>query len=155
MRSRPTLSVDAYRALAGQEVGVSDWIHIDQARIDAFAEVTMDHQFIHVDPERARSSVLGTTIAHGFLTLSLLSCMALQALPGIEATTAAINYGMNSLRFVAPVKCGGRIRGRFRLAGFEERTHARFQLTHDVTVEIENSAKPALVAQWVSLILLG
>ncbi|WP_174502475.1 MaoC family dehydratase [Acidiphilium sp. C61] len=153
--SAPALTLADYRALVGAEVGCSDWMEVGQARIDAFAEVTDDDQFIHVDPERARETPFGGTIAHGFLTLSLLSRMAYDTLPRLAGVAMSVNYGMNSLRFLAPVRAGARIRGRFALAGLAEKGEGRILLTHDVTVEIENQPKPALVAQWLSMLALA
>lgn len=145
------LSKDDYRGQVGAELGVSDWILVDQARIDAFAECTGDHQFIHVDPEKAKATPFGTTIAHGYLTLSLLSVMAYGAMPGIEGTKMGVNYGLNKVRFMAPVKSGRRIRGRFKLADVSERSPGVLQSTVEVTVEIEGEDKPALIAEWVTL----
>lgn len=145
------LSVEDYKAKVGQELGTSDWILVDQDRIDRFADVTGDHQFIHVDVEKAKTTPFGGTIAHGYLTLSLLSAMAYSALPGIEGTKMGVNYGMNSLRFLAPVRAGKRIRGRFVLKGVNERAPGQLQSTVDVTVEIEGEPRPALVAEWVML----
>ena len=139
----------------GQEVGVSDWIEVSQPMIDQFADATLDHQYIHVDPERARSSPFGGTIAHGFLSLSLLSRMSFDALPQIENTEMGVNYGMNRLRFLAPVKSGERVRGRFVLREVAEKSPGQLLLTHDVTVEIEGSSKPALVAEWLTMTMLG
>lgn len=153
--SAPALTLADYRALVGTEVGCSGWIEVDQARIDAFAEVTEDDQFIHVDPERARESPFGGTIAHGFLTLSLLSRMAYDTLPRLAGVAMSVNYGMNSLRFLAPVRAGSRIRGRFALADLAEKGEGRILLTHDVTMEIEGQPKPALVAQWLTMLALG
>jgi acyl dehydratase len=148
---RQAVSVDDYRAKVGQELGVSGWILVDQERIDKFAEVTGDHQFIHVDPEAAAKTPFGTTIAHGYLTLSLLSQMAYGALPGIEGAKMGVNYGLNKLRFMAPVRSGRRIRGRFTLADVTERSPGTLQSTVAVSVEIEGEDKPALVAEWVTL----
>ena len=145
------LAKDDYRGQVGQELGVSDWITVDQARIDAFAECTGDHQFIHVDPEKAKATPFGTTIAHGYLTLSLLSQMAYGAMPGVEGTKMGVNYGLNKVRFMAPVKSGKRIRGRFKLADVSERSPGVLQSTVEVTVEIEGEDKPALIAEWVTL----
>ncbi len=146
-----TTSLADYLARVGQEVGVSDWIEIDQHRIDAFADTTLDDQYIHVDTERAASGPFGVTIAHGFLTLSLLSRMSFDALPQIENTRMAVNYGTNSLRFLAPVKSGQRVRGRFLLRELSRKADDRLLITHDVTVEIENEPKPALAAQWLTM----
>jgi acyl dehydratase len=145
------LSKDDYQGQVGQELGVSEWITVSQSRIDAFAECTGDHQFIHVDPEKAKATPFGTTIAHGYLTLSLLSAMAYDAMPGVEGTKMGVNYGLNKVRFMAPVKSGKRIRGRFKLADVTERSAGVLQSTVEVTVEIEGEDKPALIAEWVTL----
>jgi acyl dehydratase len=137
-------------ALVGRETGVSDWILIDQGRIDAFAEVTDDHQFIHVDPARAAATPFGGAIAHGFLTLSLLAPMARDGTVGIEGAKLGINYGFDRVRFLQPVRAGSRVRGRFSLADAREKGGAgRWLLTYDVTVEIEGEAKPALMARFM------
>jgi acyl dehydratase len=146
-----TVSLVEYRSLIGTEVGLSSWIAIDQARINAFALTTLDSQSIHVDPEAAKSSVFGGTIAHGFLTLSLLSAMAQEALPQIESAKTGVNYGINSLRFVAPVRSGKRVRGRFVLVAVSDRSPGVVQATLGVQVEIENEPKPAVVAEWLVL----
>lgn len=151
---RKIISARDFLALKGQDLGVSEWILVDQERIDRFAEVTGDHQFIHVDVERARATPFGTTIAHGYLTLSLLPLMAQDVMPGIEGTRHGVNYGLNSLRFLAPVRNGKRVRGAFRMADAVERSAGTYQVTVDVTVEIENEDKPALAAQWVTLAYL-
>ena len=145
------LSQDDYRAKVGTEVGVSDWIVVDQAKINAFAECTGDHQFIHVNPEMAKQTPFGTTIAHGYLTLSLLSVMAYGAMPGIEGTKMGVNYGLNKVRFMAPVKSGKQIRGRFKLVDVTERAPGTLQSTVEVSVEIDGETKPALIAEWVTL----
>lgn len=145
------LPVADYLALKGTDLGVSEWIEVDQARIDAFAEVTGDHQFIHVNPELARQTPFGTTIAHGYLTLSLLSRMAYDVMPGIAGTRMGVNYGLNSLRFLAPVKSGKRVRGAFRMIDAVERSPGVIQSTVAVKVEIEGEDKPALAAEWVTL----
>ena len=149
-RSR-LLSKEDYQAQVGQELGVSEWILVDQARIDAFAECTADHQFIHVDPVKAAATPFGTTIAHGYLTLSLLSAMAYDAMPGIEGTKMGVNYGLNKVRFMAPVKSGKRIRGRFKLVDLTERQPGTLQSTVEVSVEIDGETKPALIAEWLTL----
>lgn len=149
-----SLTLDEFRALAGTEVGVSDWIEVPQAKIDAFAEVTGDHQFIHVNPELARQTPFGTTIAHGYLTLSLLSVMAYGAMPGVQGTRMGVNYGLNKVRFMAPVKSGSRVRGRFHMADVSQRPDGAWQSTVAVTVEIEGETKPALAAEWITLFYL-
>ena len=140
-----------YLALKGKELGTSDWILVDQARIDQFAETTGDHQFIHVNPELAKQTPFGTTIAHGYLTLSLLSAMAYGVLPGIEGTKMGVNYGLNSVRFLAPVQSGKRVRGHFAMKDVSERSPGVVQTTVEVKVEIEGEDKPALAAEWVTL----
>jgi len=145
------LPIADYLALKGADLGVSEWIEVDQARIDAFAEVTGDHQFIHVNPELAKQTPFGTTIAHGYLTLSLLSRMAYDVMPGIVGTKMGVNYGLNSLRFLAPVKSGRRVRGAFRMSDVVERSPGVIQSTVEVKVEIEGEEKPALAAEWVTL----
>ena len=151
---RATMPLDDYRALVGSELGVSGWVLVDQARIDAFAAVTGDYQFIHVDPVKAAATPFGTTIAHGYLTLSLLSMFAYDALPKIDGSSMGINYGLNKLRFMAPVKSGKCIRGRLTLIDLTQRTDGAWQSTIGVTVEIEDEVKPALVAEWLTLAYL-
>ena len=113
---KPPISLEAYQAMVGQEVGVSSWHLVDQKRIDVYADVIEDHQFIHIDPERAkRETPFGTTVAHGFLTMSLMSIMSYEVMPVIEGTTMGVNYGFDKLRFLSPVRSGSRVRGRFTL----------------------------------------
>jgi acyl dehydratase len=150
----PVASLDAIRARIGQDIGVSDWIAIPQQRIDAFAEATEDRQFIHVDPGAAALTPFGGTIAHGFLTLSLLSRMAADVMLIPETTRMAVNYGLDRVRFVAPVRSGSRVRGQFTLDSLEQKASDQLLLRHSVTVEIEHQSKPALTAQWLGLILL-
>jgi acyl dehydratase len=138
-----------------KEVGVSDWIEIDQARINQFAEATGDHQYIHVDPERAAQTPFGTTIAHGFLTMSLMVIMGYEASIKLENSVMGINYGFDKLRFINPVKVGSRIRGRFVLLSAEEKKPNHYLLKHEVTVEIEGEEKPALIAEWLGMTVLG
>ncbi|MFB9126699.1 MaoC family dehydratase [Paraburkholderia dipogonis] len=146
------LSPSQLSALVGEELGVSSWLRVDQAAIDAFADLTHDRQAIHVDQEASRAGPFGGTIAHGFLTLALLSAMSFDVVPTLEGQRAAVNYGFNSLRFVTPVRTGERIRGRFTLKQVAQRNPGSHQLTIDVTVEIEHQPKPALVAEWLTLI---
>jgi acyl dehydratase len=136
----------------GKEVGVTDWLEIDQERIDKFAEATGDFQYIHVDPQRAAKTPFGTTIAHGFLTLSLLSMLSNQN-GGVKLKDAVmgINYGLDRLRFLNPVKVGSRIRARFTLVDATEKQPGRYLLKHHVTVEIEGEEKPALIAEWLGM----
>ena len=144
------MSPAALSARVGSELGTSRWIRIDQEMVDRFAALTGDRYFIHVDPQRAASTRFGGTIAHGFLTLSMLSTMAYEACPGVEGTKTAVNYGFNRLRFVAPVPTGSTIRGRFVLKSFDVQPAGRWQAIYDVTVEIQGEAKPSLVAEWIA-----
>lgn len=149
------VSLEWLAGQVGQELGLSDWIALDQPRIGAFAEVTLDDQFIHTDPARAAEAGLGGTIAHGFLTLSMLSRMNYDALPPVEGAVMSVNYGFDRLRFLAPVPAGSRVRGRFVLAGLKQRGPGRVLLTWAVTVEIEGAARPALAADWHTLVQTG
>jgi acyl dehydratase len=138
----------------GKELGVSGWIIVDQQRIDDFAACTGDHQWIHVDVERARrESPFGTTIAHGYLTLSLLPVMQQQVGTLPDGVVAALNYGANRVRFMTPVKSGARIRDRITLAGAEDKGGGRVLVTIHHAVEIEGEEKPALVAYTLALLL--
>jgi acyl dehydratase len=150
---KPPVSLQAYQSMVGGEVGVSSWHLVDQRRIDVYADVIEDHQFIHIDPERARRETpFGTTVAHGFLTMSLLSIMSYEVMPIIEGTTRGVNYGFDRLRFISPVRSGSRVRGRFVLAEAKLRKEGELQSRTNVTVEIEGEDKPALVADWIGLI---
>ena len=155
MKSDAAISTEELLARIGQEVGVSDWIEIDQARINAFADCTEDHQFIHVDPEAAAKTPFGGTIAHGFLTLSLMSQMSYQAAPVLNGVVMGVNYGFDKLRFLQPVRAGSRVRGRFKLISAEEKGTGRWLIKNGVTVEIEGSDKPALIAEWLGMQILG
>ena len=150
----PTASLDEIRSKVGQEIGASDWILVDQSRIDAFAEVTEDHQFIHVDPDAAAKTPFGGTIAHGFLSLSLLSRMAADVFLIPDGVKMGVNYGFERVRFLSPVRSGKRVRGRFTLAAVEEKRPGQWQFVHNVTVEIEDELKPALTAEWIGLIFV-
>jgi acyl dehydratase len=141
--------------LIGHEIGVSRWFEIDQARIDAFAETTEDRQFIHVDPEAARATPFGGTIAHGFLTLSLASAMSYDAVKPLEGVVMGVNYGFDKLRFLAPVPAGSKVRGRFRLLSAEDKGGGRWLLKHELTVEIEGGEKPALIAEWLGMQMIA
>jgi acyl dehydratase len=134
--------------LVGQHVADSDWITIDQQRIDLFADATGDHQWIHVDPVRAAAGPFGATVAHGFLTLSLLPEMGQSAFK-MEDTRMGVNYGLNRVRFPAPVPVGSRLRGRFKLLSYEP-IDGGAQLTMEVTMEREGSVKPVCIAESVS-----
>jgi acyl dehydratase len=150
---KPPVSLEAYQNMVGHEIGVSSWHLIDQKRIDDYADVIEDHQFIHVDPARAKAeTAFGTTIAHGFLTMSLMSIMSYEVMPVISGTTMGVNYGFEKLRFISPVRSGSRVRGRFTLAEAKLRKPKELQSLTHVTVEIEGEEKPALVADWIGLI---
>jgi len=136
------------QALVGQELGCSDWLQVDQARIDLFAQATGDHQWIHTDPARAAAGPFGATVAHGFLTLSLLPVLFETGF-AIDDVRMGVNYGLNRVRFPAPVRVGSRLRGRFRLLSYEPLAGGA-QLTVESTLELEGSEKPACVAESVS-----
>jgi acyl dehydratase len=151
--TKPAVERDEYMKMVDTEVGVSSWHLVDQMRIDAFADITEDHQFIHVDPERAvRETPFGSTVAHGFLTVSLLSVFSYEALPKISGVTRGVNYGFDKLRFISPVRAGSRLRGRFTLMEAKLRGPDELLSRTSVSVEIEGEAKPALVADWIGLI---
>jgi acyl dehydratase len=151
--TRPAVECDAYMEMVGKEVGVSSWHLVDQKRIDAFADVTEDHQFIHIDPQRAmHETPFGSTVAHGFLTVSLLSVFSYEALPKISGATRGVNYGFDRLRFISPVRAGSRLRGRFTLMEAKLRGADVLESRTSVSVEIDGEAKPALVADWIGLI---
>jgi len=149
----PIVTIEQIRSRIGEEVGVSGWIAIHQVRIDAFAEATEDRQFIHVDPAAAADGPFGGTIAHGFLLLSLLPRMGAEAMLIPEGMKVGINYGLDRVRFLAPVRSGRRVRGRFSLDSVEEKAPGQWLLRHNVSVEIEDEEKPALAALWLTLIL--
>jgi len=150
----PIASLDQIRARLGEEVGVSGWLLVDQPRIDAFADATEDRQFIHIDPAAAAQTPFGGTIAHGFLTLSLLSRMAAEAVLVPDGLRMAVNYGLDRVRFLAPVRSGKRVRGRFTLDSIEEKAAGQILMRHNVTVEIEGEDKPALTALWLGLMFV-
>ncbi len=150
--TKNTLSIDQLVELQGQALGSSQWMIIDQSMINTFADVTQDHQFIHVDEEAARQTPFGGTIAHGFLTLSLLSAMAAQVLPTVQGQKSGVNYGINNLRFISPVHSGKRVRGHFHLKNVSQKNKGSYQLIMEVTIEIEDEAKPALVTEWLTLV---
>ncbi|GMQ85672.1 MAG: MaoC family dehydratase [Acidimicrobiia bacterium] len=137
----------------GEETGVSDWLDIDQDRINAFAEVTLDDQFIHTDPVAAAQTPLGSTVAHGFLTLSLVSKLAGDGMLMPEGTVMMLNYGVDRVRFLEPVKVDSRIRGKTRLTDVREKGKGRWLATNEVTIEIEGIDKPAMVAAALTLFI--
>ena len=152
----PVIKADTLKDHIGQEIGVSDWIEIDQSRIDVFADVTEDHQFIHIDPERAaKETPFGGTIAHGFLSLSMLSALAGNTTLVLDGIAMGINYGFDKVRFPQPVRAGKKIRGRFVLEDAAERNPGQWMLKYAVTVEIEGEDKPALMAHWLTLQIVG
>ena len=137
--------------MVGQTVGTSDWLLVDQDRVNKFAEATGDFQFIHVDPEKAKLTPFGGPIAHGFLSLSLLPVLTAQAnLPRLDGVKMGVNYGGNKTRFIAPVKVGKRVRGHFKMLELEEKRPGQFQQTMEFTLEIEGEEKPALMAEWIT-----
>ena len=143
--------LDAFAESEGDSLGTSEWLTVEQERIDLFADATSDHQWIHVDPERAATGPFGGTIAHGFLTLSFASKFAYDCFDVAPGQTMGINYGFNKLRFLNPVKAGSRIRGRFVLAEVKKRSDTELLRTNQMTIEIEGQETPALVADWLGL----
>ena len=150
----PIASLDELRAKVGQPIGVSDWIEVTQDRIAAFAEATEDRQFIHLDPALAAQTPFGGTVAHGFLSLSLLSRMAADVMIVPDTLKMAVNYGLDRVRFLAPVRAGKRVRGHFTLDSVEDKAPGQILTRHTVTVEIEGEDKPALSAVWLGLLFV-
>lgn len=146
------LTRDTLEGEIGKTLGISDWVKIDQARISAFADATEDWQAIHLDADAGREAGFDGAVAHGYLTLSMLSHLAYDALPEIEGTRASVNYGFDRIRFVAPVLAGARIRAHFKLTGVQPRGDG-LQLRLEVTVDIEGKQRPALLAEWLVLYL--
>jgi acyl dehydratase len=145
------LTIEEYRERLTGEESVSDWFLVDQDKIQRFADLTEDWMFLHTDPEQAREAGFEGTIAHGFLTISLIATLFPKTQRRIEGVTVGFNYGFNRLRLIAPVPSGKRIRGRFRVKDVAERSAGEWLLTYDVTVEVEGQDKPALVAEWLIL----
>jgi len=138
-------------AKAGETIGSSEWFEVSQERINQFAEATGDHQFIHVNPEMAKMTPFGTTIAHGFLTLSLIPVLRQKSdCPRPDGVKMGVNYGGNKVRFLAPVKSGKRVRAHFKLLELVEKRPGQWQETMETTIEIEGEDKPALIAEWLS-----
>ena len=142
------MTLEDLQARIGENIGTSAWFTLGQDRINAFADCTEDHQFIHVNPELAKASPFGTTIAHGFLSLSMLAPMMANALEKV-AVQMTVNYGFDKVRFLAPVKSGKRVRGHFKLLELAEKRPGQWQQKLEVTVEIEDEPKPALLAEWI------
>jgi acyl dehydratase len=145
------VTFDELKAMTGTVIGISEWLTVDQAMIDKFADATGDHQFIHVNPELAAQTPFGGTIAHGFLTLSLLPLLAEKTdLPRLDGIKMGVNYGTDTLRFLAPVRSGKRVRAHFTLASVEEKRPGQFQQRQAITIEIEGEDKPALATEWIN-----
>lgn len=140
----------SFLALQGQEIGVSSWVHVTQERINAFADATNDHQFIHTDPVRSAEAAYGGTIAHGFFTLSLLAAWSDEVLPNVDDMIMSVNYGSDRMRFLSPVPVGSFIRARFIFSSYDEKKPGEVTLRWNVTVEIKDAEKPALVADWIN-----
>jgi len=150
-----TVAVSDLQSLVGTEVGTSEWIMVDQDRINVFADVTEDHQFIHINEDMAKMTPFGGTIAHGFLTLSLLAKFSESAGIVIEGVKMGVNYGFEKVRFLAPVPSGSKVRGRFTLKSAVEKKPGQHLLTYEVTVDIEGGDKPALIADWLGMQFTG
>ena len=137
-------------AKTGEVIGVSDWFDVSQERINKFAEATGDFQFIHIDEERAKQTPFGGTIAHGFLTLSMIPYLSANSnLPRVDGVKMGVNYGGNKTRFISPVRSGKRIRGHWKLLELQEKRPGQWQQTHEITIEIEGEDKPALITEWI------
>lgn len=153
--SMPAVPIEELKARVGEETGTSYWFRIDQDRIDKFADATMDHQWIHVDPDSAAQGPFGSTIAHGFLTQSLLSYLTLESMLVPSGAVMYINYGSDKVRFINPVKVDSRIRTVCLLKDVKEKTPGQVLVTNAVTIEIEGEEKPALVAEVLTLAVMG
>ena len=155
MSGAGTISLADHKAAVGGEPRYSKWFVVDQDRIDKFADDTEDWQFIHVDPAKAAKTPFGGTIAHGFLSLSLLSAMSYDCNPVLENVAMAVNYGFNKIRFTNPVKAGQRVRGKFTTLKVDEKSETNILTTTGVEVEIEGESRPALTAEWLGLAVLS
>ena len=147
---RTVTTVAELKELIGQEIGVSEWLEITQERVNEFADATGDHQYIHVDPERAKTAFFGGTVAHGYLTLSLIPYLGSKRASGIKISLGGrmgVNYGLNRVRFVSPVRVGKRIRMRSKLVNVEEIGDRAVQMTSEQTIEVEGEEKPACIAE--------
>lgn len=146
------MSPQEMAAKVGENIGISEWVEISQERINQFAEATGDHQFIHVDPEKAKMTPFGGTIAHGFLTLSMIPYLTMNSdIPRLDGLKMAVNYGGNKTRFLTPVRSGKRIRAHWKLVEMVEKRPGQWQQTNEITVEIEGEDKPAFICEWISL----
>ena len=144
------MKIEALREKIGTLVGTSNWHLLDQNRINQFAAVTHDEQFIHTDPEKAATTAFGSTIAHGFLTLALLPAMGGDVIPKLDGHVMSVNYGFEKLRFLSPVPAGSRVRGHFTLSSLEVRKPGEATLLWEVTIEIDGKEKPAIYAEWIN-----
>ena len=146
-----TITPQELQSKVGQNIGTSEWVLVDQEMINKFADATGDHQFIHVDEEKARLTPFGGTIAHGFLTLSLLPLLGASTDgPKVGGVKMGVNYGGNKVRFLAPVRSGKRVRSHVKLLELEEKRPGQWQQTNEITIEIEGEEKPALIAEWIT-----
>ena len=149
------ISIEDFKNSAGAELGPSDWLLIDQERINRFADATDDYQFIHVDPEKAAETTFGSTIAHGFLSLSVLPHLLAQIMPIPDGLVMGINYGFDKVRFLAPVRAGKRVRVHAEVISVDQKDDNRFLIKQGISVEIEGEETPALVAEWLSMLVTG
>jgi acyl dehydratase len=146
-----TITPQELQAKVGENIGTSEWVLVDQDMINKFADATGDHQFIHIDEEKAKLTPFGGTIAHGFLTLSLIPMLGAKTdAPKIEGIKMGVNYGGNKVRFLAPVRSGKRVRSHVKLLELDEKRPGQWQQTNEITVEIEGEEKPALIAEWIT-----
>ncbi len=150
-----TISKEDFLASVGTEYGPGEWFKVDQGRINKFADATDDHQFIHVDPEAAKATPFGGTIAHGFLSLSLLAHLVPKITPKLENVQMGVNYGMNKLRFLAPVKVDSEVRAKSKILDVVEKRPGQFLVTTEVTVEIKGEKTPALITEWLGMTFVG
>lgn len=143
------------QAKTGEVIGISDWFEVTQDRINKFADATGDHQFIHIDEEKAKLTPFGGTIAHGFLTLSLLPVLgAMTEGARIDGVKMGVNYGGNKTRFISPVRSGKRVRAHTKLVELVEKRPGTWQQTNEITIEIENEEKPALICEWITMLFV-
>ena len=143
------------QAKTGEIIGVSDWIEVSQDRINKFADATDDHQFIHVDPDKAKLTPFGGTIAHGFLTLSLIPVLgAMTEGPRMSGVKMGVNYGGNKTRFISPVRAGKRVRSHTKMLELIEKRPGQWQQTNEITIEIEGEEKPALICEWITMVFV-
>lgn len=149
------MTLEELEAAVGQQFGPSDWLQVDQERINRFAEATIDHQFIHVDPKAAAATSFGTTIAHGFLTLSLISFLTAGLSPSLKGLTTVINYGLNRVRFLQPVKVDSEVRASIKILEVRRKGRTRVLMTSEVTIEIRGEKRPALLAEALILFVMA